>query len=180
MPTRTCRFKPWSSAGLYRLQGDINNNMNEADLKLQNEIAVRKTVHHEVCHLGILLLLCLGSLTHSLFLSSMIFHHAQCFWSVGFSKVYVRTIFFMKGLCALWRNSTQKLLLFSTRVLIFFLLLSSSAIARYSSRRIAIIHPILPLHTYHQHSLISYEALFEWAKAECFNIRKNECYRKYI
>ena len=28
---------------------------------------------------------CLGLLTHSLFISSMIFHHAQCFLSVGFS-----------------------------------------------------------------------------------------------
>ena len=30
-------------------------------------------------------MLCLGLLTHSLFISSMIFHHAQCFKSVGFS-----------------------------------------------------------------------------------------------
>ena len=30
-------------------------------------------------------MLCLGLLTHSLFISSMIFHHAQCFLSVGFS-----------------------------------------------------------------------------------------------
>ena len=30
-------------------------------------------------------MLCLGLLTHSLFISSMIFHHAQCFSSVGFS-----------------------------------------------------------------------------------------------
>ena len=28
---------------------------------------------------------CLGLLTHSLFISSMIFHHAQCFQSVSFS-----------------------------------------------------------------------------------------------
>ena len=30
-------------------------------------------------------MLCLGLLTHSLFISSMIFHHAQCFSSAGFS-----------------------------------------------------------------------------------------------
>ena len=30
-------------------------------------------------------ILCLGLLTHSLFISSMIFHHAQCFSCVGFS-----------------------------------------------------------------------------------------------
>ena len=30
-------------------------------------------------------MLCLGLLTHSLFISSMIFHHAHCFYSVGFS-----------------------------------------------------------------------------------------------
>ena len=30
-------------------------------------------------------MLCLGLLTHSLFISSMILHHAQCFLSVGFS-----------------------------------------------------------------------------------------------
>ena len=28
---------------------------------------------------------CLGLLTHSLFISSVILHHAQCFQSVGFS-----------------------------------------------------------------------------------------------
>ena len=31
------------------------------------------------------IMLCLGLLTHSLFISSTIFHHAQCFYSVGFS-----------------------------------------------------------------------------------------------
>ena len=30
-------------------------------------------------------MLCLGLLTHSFFISSMILHHAQCFQSVGFS-----------------------------------------------------------------------------------------------
>ena len=30
-------------------------------------------------------MLCLGLLKHSLFISNMIFHHAQCFYSVGFS-----------------------------------------------------------------------------------------------
>ena len=31
------------------------------------------------------IMLCLGLLTHSLFISCMIFHHAQCFLYVGFS-----------------------------------------------------------------------------------------------
>ena len=34
---------------------------------------------------GFCFMLCHGLLTHSLFISSMIFHHAQCFYSVGFS-----------------------------------------------------------------------------------------------
>ena len=45
-------------------------------------------------------------ITHSLFISVMIFHHAQCFKSVCFSLFHVHTIFYTKGLCALWRNST--------------------------------------------------------------------------
>ena len=52
------------------------------------------------------IMLCLGLLTHSLFISSMIFHHAQAINLLVFSKIYVHTIFYMKGLCAFWRNST--------------------------------------------------------------------------
>ena len=44
----------------------------------------------------------LGVLTHRLFISSVIFDHVQCFWSVGFFLFYFHTIIYMKELCALW------------------------------------------------------------------------------
>ena len=51
-------------------------------------------------------MICLGLLTHSLFISSMIFHHAQCFLAVGITNTMFTPFFYMKGLCALWINST--------------------------------------------------------------------------
>ena len=52
-------------------------------------------------------------LTHSLFISCINLHHAQCFKSVGFSLFYVHTVvdvcvcfFLLKRPCALRRNST--------------------------------------------------------------------------
>ena len=52
--------------------------------------------------------LCLGSLTHSLFISNIILHHAQCFQSVGFPNFMFTQFacFSMKGLCTLWRKRT--------------------------------------------------------------------------
>ena len=50
---------------------------------------------------------CLGSLTHSLFISCITLHHAQCFYLLVFpNSMFTPLFFFMKGLCALRRNST--------------------------------------------------------------------------
>ena len=38
-----------------------------------------------ICANALYFMLCLGLLTHSLFISSMIFHHAQCIKSIRFS-----------------------------------------------------------------------------------------------
>ena len=35
--------------------------------------------------IAFIFMFCLGLLTHSLFISCINLHHAQCFWSVGFS-----------------------------------------------------------------------------------------------
>ena len=49
--------------------------------------------------------LCLGLLTHCLFISNIILPHAQCFESVGFPNSMFTSFFFsMKGLCAIWRS----------------------------------------------------------------------------
>ena len=44
---------------------------------------------------------------HAFSFSCINLHHAQCFYSVGFSLFYVHTVavFLVKGLCALRRNS---------------------------------------------------------------------------
>ena len=39
------------------------------------------------------------------FLQIIILHHARCYYSVGIPS-FMLTPFFMKGLCAIWRNST--------------------------------------------------------------------------
>ena len=47
-------------------------------------------------------MLCHGLFTHSLFISGIILHHAQCFYSVGFSKFYVLTVSFIeRAMCSL-------------------------------------------------------------------------------
>ena len=46
------------------------------------------------------LIFCLGLLTHSLFISSMIFHHAPCFLSVGLPGSMFTPFFYYRGLCA--------------------------------------------------------------------------------
>ena len=63
-------------------------------------IDLGKCIFFRICH---------GLLTHSLFISSIILHHAQCFLSVDFSNLIFTPFFFnMNGLCAPCRNSTKK------------------------------------------------------------------------
>ena len=50
-------------------------------------------------------MLCLGLLTHSLFITNISLHHAQCFNLLVF-LISCSHRFLMNGLCALWRNST--------------------------------------------------------------------------
>ena len=60
-----------------------------------------------VCVMLIFFKLCHGLLTHSLFISNIILHHAQCFYSVGFPNS-IFSPFFMKGLCVLYGEITLK------------------------------------------------------------------------
>ena len=59
---------------------------------------------HRFFKMLFVVMLSLGVLTHSLFTSCIILHHAQCFYSVEFHNFMFTPFFvlYMKGLCALW------------------------------------------------------------------------------
>ena len=51
---------------------------------------------HWLLQMLFVIMLCLGLLTHSLFISSIILHRAQCFQSVGFPNAMLTPFFTMK------------------------------------------------------------------------------------
>ena len=63
---------------------------------------------HSFLQMLFVFMLYLGLLTHSLFISCINLHHVVLLICWFFLILFSHCVFFMKGICALWRKSTYK------------------------------------------------------------------------